>query len=509
MLAASEGLIFYSQDAILDCNKAFEQLLGRSRHSIVGQHVLGLFPPEDHEMALRHIYLGRGMPINAKLPMPDGSMLDVEVTGRISSYNGQACFAASVRNTETEVYVTQSLVRSQARYRALVENADQVIMFLQDKNLAYANPAAARFFKLDPSDMYNKVTIYLIHPEDRALALRRRKEMLAGDPDRSVMLRTLSPPSEHVQPGSVVSWVRFYGSLVEWEGRAATLIFMTDLTSQHHSQEHMRGALSREKELGELKTRFASMASHEFRTPLATIQTSSELLEHYSERLSAGEKAEAIADIQRSVQRMQAMMENFLAYGRLSSDAPQYAAAPVAILGAVRAMVYDALSEDAHQHAIEVYAQSPMDDDTLLAIDELLLRQMLGNLLSNACKYSPFGERIDVLMDRVAAPGSASRSASGSALSSDAWQLRIAVVDRGIGVPQADLPHLFDSFHRATNASNVPGTGLGLAIVERAVHAHGGSVSVHSVEGEGAQFELRLPWQLCDPALSDELTVLE
>jgi PAS domain S-box-containing protein len=505
MSAASEGLIFYSQEAILDCNRAFEQLIGRSRQSIVGQHVLSLFPPEDHEMALRHIYLGRGMPINAKLPMPDGGMLDVEVTGRISSYNGQSCFAASVRNTETEVYVTQSLVRSQARYRALVENADQVILFLQQKNLAYANPAAARFFKLDPSDMYNKVTIHMIHPEDRALALRRRKEMLAGDPDRSVMLRTLSPPSEHVQPDSVVSWVRFYGSLVEWEGKAATLIFMTDLTSQHHSQERMRGALNREKELGELKTRFASMASHEFRTPLATIQTSSELLEHYSERLSAGEKAEAIADIQRSVQRMQAMMENFLAYGRLSSDAPQYAAAPVAILAAVRAMVYDALTEDAHQHAIEVYAQSPMNDHTLLAIDELLLRQMLGNLLSNACKYSPFGERIDVLMDRVAVPGSALGSAAGA----ESWQLRIVVVDRGIGVPPGDLPHLFDSFHRASNASNVPGTGLGLAIVERAVHAHGGSVSVHSVEGEGAQFELLLPWQLCDRAQSDELTLLE
>jgi signal transduction histidine kinase len=168
-------------------------------------------------------------------------------------------------------------------------------------------------------------------------------------------------------------------------------------------------------------------------------------------------------------------------------------------------MVYDALIEDAHQHAIEVYAQSPMNDHTLLAIDELLLRQMLGNLLSNACKYSPFGERIDVLMDRVAVPGSVLGSAAGA----ESWQLRIVVVDRGIGVPPGDLPHLFDSFHRASNASNVPGTGLGLAIVERAVHAHGGSVSVHSVEGEGAQFELLMPWQLCDRAQSDELTLLE
>lgn len=505
MQAANEGLIFYTQDAILDCNAPFESLLRRSRQSIVGQHVLSLFPTEDHEMALRHIYLGRGMPINAKLPMPDGSMLDVEVTGRISTYNGQPCFVASVRNTETEVYVTQSLVRSQARYRALVENADQVIMFLQDKNLAYANPAAARFFKLDPSDMYTKVSIHLIHPDDRALALRRRKEMLAGDSDRSVMLRTLSPPSEHVQEDSVISWVRFYGSLVEWEGRAATLIFMTDLTTQHNTQERMRGALSREKDLGDLKTRFVSMASHEFRTPLATIQTSSELLQHYSERLSAGDKAEAIADIQRSVQRMQAMMENFLAFGRLSSDAQQCKTAPVAVVPAIRSIVYDALIADAHQHAIEVYAQAPMDDATLLALDEMLLRQMLGNLLSNACKYSPFGERIDVLIDRVAHHSDVAEHSA----SSPAWQLRIVVVDRGIGVPPGDLPHLFDSFHRAANASNVPGTGLGLAIVERAVQAHGGSASVHSVQGEGAQFELRLPWHDCEPTLLEGLTVLD
>ncbi len=501
MQAAAESVIFYTQDAILDCNSAFENLLGRSYASMVGQNPLTMFPQAAHETALRHIYLGRGMPINAQLCKADGSLVDVEVVGRQSTYGGQDCWVATLRDTRTEVYVTDSLVRSQARYRALVENADQVIMFVQDRKLAYANPAAAKFFKLHPSDMHTRVSVELIHPEDRALALRRRKEMLAGNPDRTVMLRTLSPPSQHVELDSVISWVKFYGSLVEWEGRAATLIFMTDLTAQHETQERLSHALLHEKELGDLKTRFVSMASHEFRTPLATIQTSSELLQHYSQRLSAAEKDDAIADIQRSVQRMQAMMENFLAFGRMSADAMQCKPVALKLLLLVQEIIHDALSVDSHQHVIDIRLRAPVHDSTVLQLDAMLVRQMLGNLLGNACKYSDFGEPIDVLIERVDSAHALERTLPLSQMDIPDFQakaiahrLRIVVTDRGIGIPQMDVPLLFDSFHRASNAVNIPGTGLGLAIVDRAVSAHGGTISVHSVEGEGATFELLLPW---------------
>jgi PAS domain S-box-containing protein len=501
MQCASEGVVFYTQEGILDCNVAFEKLLGYSRASLVGQNALVMFPAHDHEMALRHIYLGRGMPINAKLVARNGKLVDAEVTGRLATYNGQDCWVATLRDTKTEVYVTESLVRSQARYRALVENADQVIMFVQDRKLAYANPAAAKFFKLHPSDMHTRVSVQLIHPEDRALALRRRKEMLAGDPDRTVMLRTLSPPSEQVEPDSVISWVQFYGSLVEWEGRAATLIFMTDLTAQHETQERLSHALLHEKELGDLKTRFVSMASHEFRTPLATIQTSSELLQHYSERLSAAEKDDAIVDIQRSVQRMQAMMENFLAFGRMSADAMQCKPVAVKLLPLVQEIVNDALALDGHQHVIDVRMRAPVHDALVLPLDAMLVRQMLGNLLSNACKYSNFGDPIDLLLERADSTPGLERTLPMAHMQAPDYQakaivhhLRIVVTDRGIGIPQMDVPLLFGSFHRASNAANIPGTGLGLAIVDRAVRSHGGTVSVRSVEGEGAAFELLLPW---------------
>jgi PAS domain S-box-containing protein len=482
--AALEGVVFHVDGFIIDCNTAFETILGHPPGALIGQHVLDQFAKTEHSLVLRHLHSGPSIPILIKLMHTNGSNVDVQIISRTWAEGGHVCSVSNVQAIASLDSTTRSLIRSQVRYRALVEHADQVILFDQNHHVTYANPAAMRFFKMGVDALHTTPSLHLIHPDDRSLALSRRKEMISGDPDHSVHIRTISPPSEHLQPDTVVSWVRFYGSLVEWEGKAATLIFMTDLTAQRAVQERMQSALSQEKALGDLKTRFVSMASHEFRTPLATIQTSSELLQHYSERLSAHEKAEAIADIQRSVQRMQAMMENFLAFGRLSSDALHCTPAPVAVLHTVRSMVYEALVADAHQHAIEVYAQSPIDDNTELQLDALLLEQMLGNLLSNACKYSAFGQRIDVLIDRVAVVQPAA----------ELWQLRMVVVDRGIGVPAADVPLLFESFHRASNAGNVSGTGLGLAIVDRAVRSHGGRVRVHSVQGEGAQFELLLPW---------------
>jgi PAS domain S-box-containing protein len=489
MQAVSEGLLFYNRDEILDCNDAFARLLGRTRESLLGINALTLFPAHDQEVAARHMFLGLNTPYLSHLPHAGrDANVNVEITERAWHYQGQACWVATVQDTSSVARIAQSLVRSQARYRTLVENADQVILFVQERNVAYANPAAIQFFKLKPDAIRDTLSVHLIHPDDRSLALTRRKAMIAGDPDHSVVLRTVSPPTEHLQKDSSVSWVRFYGSLVEWEGQAATLIFMTDLTAQRETEESMRKALAQEKELGDLKTRFVSMASHEFRTPLSTIQTSSELLGHYSQRLSEAQKMEAIADIQGAVQRMQAMMANFLAFGRMSAGAMVYKPAPVALLAVARSVVQETLAAAGLKPDVHVNAQAPITDATRLMLDEVLLRQMLGNLLGNACKYSRQDTSVQVSLEMRAGAD------LNEGLSQP--QLRIVVADHGIGIPADDLPLLFESFHRAANAVNLPGTGLGLAIVDRAVRAHGGHISVHSVEGEGTQFELLLPWSL-------------
>jgi signal transduction histidine kinase len=323
-------------------------------------------------------------------------------------------------------------------------------------------------------------SLHLLHPDDRAFALMRRKQMIAGDPDRTVVLRSITPPTEQLTPESKMGWVRLHGSIIDWDGRWGVLVFLTDITEMRESQEKMRRSLAQEKELGDLKTRFVSMASHEFRTPLATIQTSSELLEHYSERLSLDERRDAVADIQRAVQRMQAMMDSFLAFGRMNAGSTVFAPQAISVLACLQTLLHESRSAQPRRHVVSLLLAPPLDAITRLMLDETLLSQMVINLITNACKYSAKDTHVSV----IAAQQHTDQGVF----------LRISVQDQGIGIPEQELPRLFESFYRASNAHIIPGTGLGLAIVDRAVRAHGGSVQVKSVLGQGSEFTLLLPW---------------
>ena len=249
------------------------------------------------------------------------------------------------------------------------------------------------------------------------------------------------------------------------------------------SQEQLREALgqkdamlTQERELGELKTRFVSMASHEFRTPLATIQTSTDLLLHYAERLTTQEKADSLNDIQRAVNRMKSVMENILMLGKLDAHTHKFQPVPTDLNCLFKQLVAETGSADAHAHAIELV--SPEDSlGDLPLMDEALMRQIVGNLLTNACKYSPAGTKVRLVWRRV-----------------EGKVLLVEVIDEGIGIPGSDLPRLFETFHRASNTGTVQGTGLGLAIVKRAVDSLNGDIAVTSTVGAGTCFSVRLPW---------------
>jgi PAS domain S-box-containing protein len=478
--ASTEGIVFYRAGVIFDCNDAFQNMLGKHRDQLIGMPASHLFQSKDHSFAEKHMHLGRETVYPAHLPRADGSLITVEITGRSVTVNGQAASVAVVRDTSQIDSMNEALLRSQARYRSLVDNSDQSALFILDRVVVYSNPAAQRFFGLSEEQLRGVQSVHLLHPDDRAFALMRRKQMIAGDPDRTAVLRTITPPSEQLTLESKMGWVRLHGSIIEWDGRWGVLIFLTDITEMRESEEKMRKALAQQKELGDLKTRFVSMASHEFRTPLATIQTSSELLQHYNERLSVEERADALSDIQRAVQRMQAMMDSFLAFGRMDAGSTAFSPRATKLLACLQGLLQEIRSAQYRRHAVSIYLELPLHADSRLMLDEVLLGQMVMNLITNACKYSAEGTQISLV-------ASQSETARGKAL-------LLAVQDQGIGIPDAELPRMFESFYRASNANTIPGTGLGLAIVDRAARAHGGSVQVRSVLGQGSEFTLTLPW---------------
>ncbi len=252
--------------------------------------------------------------------------------------------------------------------------------------------------------------------------------------------------------------------------------FIRDITQRRMADEEIRTSLEKQKELNQLKSRFVSMASHEFRTPLATILSSSDLLAHYYARLPTAERAELFGSIALAVKRMTKMLEDILVIGKDEEERIECRPTPMALDTLCEAMV--------QEQRTELSGAGPMKHTVDLRIgggavhadfDEKLMRHIFGNLLSNAIKYSPSGGVVRFDVD----------------CGEDHFTFDVS--DEGIGIPENDLPRLFETFHRATNVGNIVGTGLGLAIVKRSVDLHGGTISVRSALGKGTVFTVRLP----------------
>jgi signal transduction histidine kinase len=228
---------------------------------------------------------------------------------------------------------------------------------------------------------------------------------------------------------------------------------------------------AKQQELSELKNRFVSMTSHQFRTPLGTILSSSEMLEAYEDRWSTEKKGSHFARIKTCVLDMMRMLDAVLLIG--TNDAGRLAFNPARLdLGRFCAEVVEAASRSCSEH--ELAFEAPAVKEEIVA-DETLLRHVAENLLSNAIKYSPRGSKVEFAVRR------------------DGTDIVFDVRDRGIGIPEADQPRLFETFHRGSNVGNAKGSGLGLSIVKRAVLLHGGTIHLRSAVGEGTEFTVRIP----------------
>lgn len=239
-----------------------------------------------------------------------------------------------------------------------------------------------------------------------------------------------------------------------------------------HAVTSLRAEQGKQKELSELKSRFVSMASHEFRTPLSVIMSSSELLEAYGERWPEAKKQDHFVRIRQAALGMTRMLEAILMIGRRDSGLLKFEPRPVEI-GSFCSDVLQAVGDATGQAKRFVY-RGPAAAEHVLA-DPTLLRHVLENLLSNALKYSPADSAVELDVAR------------------DHAELRFDVRDHGIGISEEDQRHLFETFHRGKNVGSISGTGLGLAIVHGAVQLHGGSIAARSELSVGTQFTVRIP----------------
>jgi signal transduction histidine kinase len=242
----------------------------------------------------------------------------------------------------------------------------------------------------------------------------------------------------------------------------------------HKTQAELKRSLEYERELGELKSRFVTMVSHEFRTPLGIIMSAIELMRHYEDRLPEDQKLELQNDIHDATKLMAGLMEQVLVLGRVEAGKLGYRPVSIDLDVLAGKLTDECLSVTNHKCPILWQPQGDVFQAPARA-DETLLRHIFGNLITNAVKYSPAGSPVCFTAHR------------------DDTDAVFEVRDTGIGIPKEDLPQLFEAFFRCSNVEDIPGTGLGLVIVKRCVDLHGGNLNLVSKVGQGTTFTIRLP----------------
>jgi len=236
--------------------------------------------------------------------------------------------------------------------------------------------------------------------------------------------------------------------------------------------ESLREERNKQAELAELKSRFVATTSHEFRTPLSVIMSSAEMLGAYGEVWPAEKAARHLDRIRNSAVNMTRMLEDVLLLGQAESGRLEFAPGPLHLRTFCDELVASAELADGASRRVQLEVEGP--DEPVVA-DEALLRHALGNLLSNALKYSPPDEVVTF------------------SAHSQGDTLRFSIEDRGIGISVDDQKHLFSSFHRGANVGRIRGSGLGLSIVKHAIDLQHGTINLESELGHGTRVVVCVP----------------
>jgi PAS domain S-box-containing protein len=587
---------------IVDWNRTAETMFGWSREEAVGRVLTDLIVPQQHREA-HHRGLARFLNdrshrgiLNRRVETTalarDGREFDIELSvWPVESADGTVTFSAFIRDISRRKRNEGVLRATQEKYRQVVENAYEGIVVTQDGQLKFANPRALELTRRTMEQAIATPFIEMVHPDDRARVYGNYLRRMRGEAvEPNYVFRAITPDGH-------LAWLQIAAVAIEWEGRPATLNFLTDVSERvkleahlketlaereailettavgvmfiqngrikwindalertmlgwgdgetigktgeiafrdhgdwsrflnecipsleregtyesdwevrrkdgtpwwchmsakamnpaslgqgtiwffidislrRRAEEEARRSLVRERELSDLKTRFVSLASHEFRTPLATILSSIEIIDDFGPTLPENERRELIRLVKGAVGRVMGMLDQVELIGRAEADQLEFRPEPQDVEPLVASIAREVEQAQGRRNSVRIAAGGLTTRRTL---DAKLLFHILGNLVGNALKYSPAGAEVSL------------------AIEADDQAIVFRVADRGMGIPAEDQPRIFESFHRARNVGNVQGTGLGLSIVKQCVDLHGGTVTFESKVGIGTTFVVRI-----------------
>lgn len=362
---------------------------------------------------------------------------------------------------------TVELQHTTDRIQAILNNSSDIIIVANhDHAIRLVNPALQSVLGYTPEDIIGKQLSALISTSPDDMLDEILEQVIQESRNMRIQAQAHSIDGITVPVDVAMSVIQD-----EQGGTIEVICSIRDISRQKELEQELRISLEKEQELNQLKSSFVAMVSHEYRTPLATIQSSSELLEHYADDLTEDRKTHYLQKIRTQVSRMTELMEDILYISKAESDGIKLELEQVDILALTEEIIDDTKSTNG-QHELQLTTHGELKH---VVIDPKLMRLIINNLISNAVKYSPDGGDIHITID------------------GNIDELIISVQDSGIGIPQEGLSHLFERFHRASNVRNIKGTGLGLAIVKQAVDAHNGTIDVESEVNIGTKFIVTIP----------------
>lgn len=247
---------------------------------------------------------------------------------------------------------------------------------------------------------------------------------------------------------------------------------VNQLQKEKELEMQLAVSLSKEKEINQLKSKFIATVSHEFRTPLASLSSSSQMIQRYADRWSKEKLDYHHINIETTVNYLTQLLDDVLTSNRTDKEFLTNNPEPIRIQDFLQLVTEQMKLElkDVHNLTVINNLSNPV-----ISIDKKLLTHIITNLLSNAIKYSPNGG--EVLLS----------------ISSENNDMNIKVSDNGLGIPEDEVKYIFDAFYRAKNTPGINGSGLGLNMIQRAVKVIGGNISVETKENIGTTFIVKIP----------------
>lgn len=466
---------------IIYFNKAFQKLTGYTKEEIMGHNCRFLQRKDRNQKGLTQIREaiknGRSCQVQVRNYKKDGSMFWNEVSvNPIRATNGDITHFVGIQNDVTE------RVKAEQEINHLIkifnDSLNEIYVF-DPKSLVFthANFGAQKSIGYKLEELKQKKPFHLM-PEFNQKEFKKLIQPILSNSRKKVDLETTHcrkdgstyPIEIHLQSSSLENRTLIVAMVMDISDRKDYTEKLENKVSER--TEQLRQALNKEKELGELKTKFLSLVSHEFKTPLSAILTSATLIGKYPLEKQEEKRKKHINSIMSEVQHLTGILNDFLSVERFEQGKELYNMTNFHLSKVVNEVIYSAnmLLKDGQK------IEYPLNiEEVRIYQDEKILALTLTNLLHNAIKYSP--ENTAITLEVVI----------------EDHQITFSVKDQGVGIPAKDQKHIFDRYFRAENVLTTQGTGIGLNIVKTHLENLGGKISFESEENKGSVFTAVLP----------------